>query len=187
MPLPEYNALILTLQERENRIAELEREFGRRQHAGPSEVEVEAEHDQRVINGISCVISGDEILQYFEEDNQLGNVIGMVRPDGTAELFASGLPVAVSGIRDMDVAFTDGQMIVHPLQLRNNLPMLETAWVGIYDSTLNVIVHNVNYPSISSFAEAHWLANGTPRNANGWKECFCNLGGEWVSTYSLGT
>jgi len=185
MPLPEYNTLILTLQERERRIAELVREFGQRQHAGPSE----SEHDQRIINGISCVISGDEILQYFEEDNQLGNVIGTMRPDGTAMMFAQpARQVAVSGIRDMAVAFTDGQMIVHPLQRRNNQPMLETSWVGTYDATLNMIVHNsVRYPSISSFAMAHWFANGSPRSANGWKECFCNLGGEWVSTYRLGT
>jgi hypothetical protein len=232
MPLPEYNDLILTLEKRERRIAELEREFGRRQQAGPSapidpEVEQEA-HSQRVINGISCVISGDDILEYVEEDNQLGNVIGRVRPDGTAEMFAAVAPVdaddaavaiadaaiavdaavaddaavdaaddaavAVAdaaiadadsfiGLRDMSMAFTDGQTIAHPLSRKRGQPVLETAWIGTYDKDSNAILRNgVSYRSLSAFAKAH---NGR-KTANGWADCFCNMHGAWVSTYRLG-
>ena len=192
MSLPEYNALILRLDERERRVAELEREFGTRQQAGPSipliDPEIGQDHNQRVINGIPCVISGDQIIEYFEEDNQLGNVIGMMRPDGTPEMFAAAAQAEFIGIRDMAAAFTDGQMIVHPLQRIHDRPILGTAWVGTYDADSNVIRHNGSvYTSINAFAMAHHLAVGSRcKTADGWEECFCAMGGNWVSTYRLG-
>jgi hypothetical protein len=44
------------------------------------------------------------------------------------------------------------------------------------------------YKSLSGFAETHYSIDRTDRvnkNANGWKECECEVNGKWISTYNL--
>jgi hypothetical protein len=61
-------------------------------------------------------------------------------------------------------------------------------WIGIYDSCKNRIEHEgESYKSLSGFAETHYSVDRTDRRkeANGWKECECEVDGEWISTFAL--
>lgn len=83
--------------------------------------------------------------------------------------------------RDMSKYFTNGQRIRHTIGINK-------IWIGIYDSTKNKIIHNENfYKSLSGFAKKHYSIDRTDRvmNANGWKECECEINGEWFSTNNL--
>jgi hypothetical protein len=83
--------------------------------------------------------------------------------------------------RTMKKCFTDGQRIRHTIR--------DKIWIGAYDSSKNVIVHNgTTYRTLSMFATAHVLTEHNPHRAtprDGWKNCECEVKGEWVSTYEL--
>jgi T5orf172 domain len=88
---------------------------------------------------------------------------------------------SVKGCRDMTKCFTNGQRIRHTIGINKT-------WIGIYDSSRNGIVYNGDfYKSLSGFAETHYSIVRTDRckSANGWKECECEMDGNWISTYSL--
>ena len=69
-----------------------------------------------------------------------------------------------------------------------------TVWQGIYNRERNKIIVNqaingevnIEYKSLSSFAQAHYRAENSNRiSANGWAECECYVNGQWISTYNL--
>jgi len=85
------------------------------------------------------------------------------------------------GCRDMTKCFTHGQRICHTIGINKT-------WIGIYDSSKNGIMYDTKfYKSLSGFAETHYSIDRTDRvkSANGWKECKCEVNGEWISTYNL--
>jgi len=87
----------------------------------------------------------------------------------------------VKGCRDMSKCFTNGQRIRHTIGINKT-------WIGTYDSSKNGIVCDGKfYKSLSGFAETHYSIDRTDRckEANGWKECECEVNGKWISTYSL--
>jgi len=89
--------------------------------------------------------------------------------------------VSKIGCRDMTKCFTDGQTIRHTIG--NN-----KTWNGIYNSSKNGIDCGTKfYKSLSGFAETHYSIDRTDRvkSANGWKECECEVNGEWISTFNL--
>ena len=91
------------------------------------------------------------------------------------------------GCRDMTKCFTDGQYIRHVI---GGIGI----WQGIYNMERNKIIvdqwikgeDNIEYKSLSSFAQAHYRAENSNRtSANGWAECECYVNGQWISTYNL--
>lgn len=87
----------------------------------------------------------------------------------------------LKGCRDMKNCFTDKQRIRHVIGINKT-------WIGVYNSQMNVIIHNEkHYKSLSGFAEAHYSIDRTDRvkSANGWKECECEVNGKWISTFNL--
>ena len=77
--------------------------------------------------------------------------------------------VIVKGCRDMTKCFTHGQRIRHKIG--------DNIWIGTYDSSNAIITYNgKTYDSLT----AHRQTN----TANGWKECECEIDGNWVSTYN---
>ena len=85
------------------------------------------------------------------------------------------------GSRDMTKCFTDGQTIRHTIGINKT-------WIGKYDSSKNGIIYDTKfYKSLSGFAETHYSIDRTDRvpNANGWKECECEVNGKWISTFNL--
>jgi hypothetical protein len=89
--------------------------------------------------------------------------------------------VSKIGCRDMTKCFTDGQTIRHTIGINKT-------WIGIYNSSKNGIICDTKfYKSLSGFAETHYSIDRTDRvkSANGWKECECEVNGEWISTFNL--
>lgn len=89
--------------------------------------------------------------------------------------------VFVKGCRDMTKCFTDGQRIRHKIG--------DNIWIGTYDSSNAIIIYNgKTYDSLTALSKAHHLIESSHRQtntANGWKECECEIDGNWVSTYTL--
>ena len=86
------------------------------------------------------------------------------------------------GNRDIRKCFTNGQRIRHTIKCINK------TWIGIYDCSQNGIIYDTKfYKSLSGFAETHYSIDRKDRvkSANGWKECECEVNGEWISTYNL--
>lgn len=83
--------------------------------------------------------------------------------------------------RTMKKCFTDGQRIRHMIR--------DKIWIGAYDSSKNAIIHDGTvYKTLSLFATAHVRSEHNPNRAtprDGWKNCQCEVKGEWVSTYDL--
>ena len=90
----------------------------------------------------------------------------------------SNLPV--TKCRDMSKCFINGQRIRHTIGINKT-------WIGIYDSTNNQIIYDTKiFKSLSGFAGMHYSVDKPGRkSANGWKECECEVNGEWISTYNL--
>ena len=88
--------------------------------------------------------------------------------------------VGVKGCRDMTRCFTDGQRIRHTIGINR-------IWIGIYDASRNGIVYEGNIMTLNKFAVSHLNLErpGREHSVNAWKECECEVNGEWVSTYSL--
>ena len=86
----------------------------------------------------------------------------------------------VKGCRDMTKCFTNGQRIRYTIGINKT-------WTGIYDSSKNVIVYDGKfYTSLSTFALMHnHVNNSTRMSTDAWKECECEVNGNWISTYSL--
>lgn len=85
--------------------------------------------------------------------------------------------VLMNKCRDISKCFTNGQRIRHTIGI--NL-----TWIGKYDSTRNVIIHNeILYKSLSGFANAHHHQNGTYKGngVNGWRCTDCEVNEQWIS------
>jgi len=96
-----------------------------------------------------------------------------------ASAFAKSSPV--KGYHDISKCFTNGQRIRHTIGVNKT-------WIGIYDSSKNgIICDGKFYKSLSGFAKTHYSIDITDRvrSANGWKECECEVNGEWISTHNL--
>ena len=81
----------------------------------------------------------------------------------------------------MNECFKNKQRIRHTIRKKNT-------WIGIYDSLKNgIICDGKFYKSLSGFAETHYSIDRPDRvkAANGWKECECEINGEWISTFNL--
>jgi len=86
----------------------------------------------------------------------------------------------VKGCRDMAQCFTHGQRIRHTIGI-------DRTWIGIYDSTCGRIVYDGLKLTLNAFAMAHYRAERSDRiSVNAWSACECEVGGVWISTYSLG-
>ena len=89
--------------------------------------------------------------------------------------------VIKKGSRDMSKCFTHGQPIRHTIGINKT-------WIGIYDSSKNGIICDTKfYKTLSGFAKTHYSIDRKDRvnSANGWKECECEVNGEWISTFNL--
>lgn len=86
----------------------------------------------------------------------------------------------VNKSREMSRCFTNGQRIRHTIGINKT-------WIGIYNSSKNVIIHNGKfYKSLSGFALTHYNIDSKNRiSVNGWKECEYEVDGKWISTYNL--
>lgn len=81
----------------------------------------------------------------------------------------------------MSKCFTNEQRIRHTIGINDT-------WICTYDSSKNKLLYNTkNYNSLSVFAEIHYSIDRAdiPLYVNGWKECECEVNGEWISTYNL--
>lgn len=88
----------------------------------------------------------------------------------------------VRGCRDMTKCFKDGQLIRHIISMRKN------TWIGIYNSSRNVIMYNnKEYESLSGFTGDHYRIVYPERgsNSNGWAECDYYIDGKWCSTFCI--
>jgi len=129
--------------------------------------------------------STEEVLLYFDlMDGEMWPetcIEEEEEEDSPSEQAPRVKATGVEGCRDMAKCFIDGQRIRHPIGINNT-------WIGTYDYSRNGIVYDGNfYKSLSGFAGAHYSIDRTDRckEANGWKECECEVEGEWISTYSL--
>jgi len=88
-------------------------------------------------------------------------------------------PIVVKRGRDMAKCFTSGQRIRHTIA--------NSTRIGMYDSSKNGIVYDGTLLSIYKFASNHYAAERPDRTSevNGWKECECEVDGNWVSTFTL--
>ena len=80
----------------------------------------------------------------------------------------------------MTKCFSHGQRIRHNIGIKS--------WIGIYNSLQNGIIHeDVFYKSLSGFVNSHHRQNGTYKNngVNGWACTYCEVDGNWISTYNL--
>jgi aminomethyltransferase len=69
-----------------------------------------------------------------------------------------------------------------------NASNIDKDWIGVYDSSMNGIMYDEKfYKSLGGFSEKHYSIDRPDRvkSANGWKECECEVNGEWISTYNL--
>ena len=102
--------------------------------------------------------------------------------DTSSESASRVKATCVQGCRDMAICFTHGQRIRHTIGIN-------MIWIGTYDSSKNgIICDGKYYYSLSEMAKAHNKVERPHRltnTANGWKECECEVGGKWISTYSL--
>jgi hypothetical protein len=91
---------------------------------------------------------------------------------------------SVTKCRDMSKCFTNGQRIRHTIGISKT-------WIGIYDSSKNVIIHNEKIyqgrSPLNQFASSHYKTERNDRvsTVNAWSECECEVNEKWVSTYNL--
>jgi len=100
--------------------------------------------------------------------------------DISSELDMHVKPAIGKGCRDMAKCFTDGQRIRHTIGI-------DKTWIGIYDSKKNGIVYDGKTLTLNKFVVLHFQSERPDRvpSANAWKECECEVDGQWISTYSL--
>lgn len=86
----------------------------------------------------------------------------------------------IKGCRDMAKCFTNGQRIRHTIGIDN-------IRIGIYNSFNNAIIYDEKFMTLNKFAVSHYESERPDRvsNVNAWKECECEVNGDWISTYSL--
>jgi hypothetical protein len=84
------------------------------------------------------------------------------------------------GCRDMRKCFTDKQNIRHVIDSDN-------IWIGKYDFSSNSIIYESEYLSLNKFAINHYnkIEPNKRQSVNAWKECECEINGNWVSIYNL--
>lgn len=82
-------------------------------------------------------------------------------------------------IRDMSLCFTNGQRIRHNSGVN--------IWIGIYDANINKIIYDNASYTINKFVESHYRITRPDRtySANSWRECECEIDGNWILTYDL--
>jgi len=127
-------------------------------------------------------VSPEEVRRFF--DLMDGEMWAETRKeeDTSSESAPRVKATGVKGCRDMTKCFTNGQRIRHTIGINKT-------WSGTYDSSNNGIVYDgKTYYSLSEMAKAHnkmALPHRLTNNANGWKDCECEVAGKWISTYSL--
>ena len=83
---------------------------------------------------------------------------------------------SVTKCRDMSKCFTNGQRIRHTIGICKT-------WIGIYDSSKNVIIHNEKIyqgrSPLNQFASSHYKTERNDRvsTVNAWSECECEVNG----------
>lgn len=127
-------------------------------------------------------VSAEEVKKFFDlmDGTMWSNTI-IQEDDEEKEDIDEEQPTIIKGCRDMSKCFKNGQHIRHVIGINK-------IWIGTYDSSRNGIIYNDNfYKSLSGFAGAHYSIDHAARckDANGWKECECEVDGKWISTYSL--
>ena len=93
----------------------------------------------------------------------------------------NGKVVEPRGCRDMAKCFMNGQRISHTIGINK-------AWICVYDSYKNALIYNGKiYKKLYHFTKAHYQLERPDRTSenNAWKECRCEVEGEWISTYNL--
>lgn len=137
-------------------------------------------------------VSPEEVLMFFdlmdgemwEEPRKEDEEDREEDEDEDEELFIRINPdkiVEPRGCRDMAKCFMDGQRISHTIGINK-------AWVGVYDSSNNGIIYNEKiYKKLYHFTKSHYQLERPDRTSenNAWKECMCEVEGEWISTYNL--
>lgn len=105
--------------------------------------------------------------------------------DSPLEPVPQGKTKGVIGCRNMKECFTHGQRIRHECKPKNS----NKIWIGTFDSSEEEgkIVFEGEKLSLNQFVVTHYEKERPDRGpkANAWKECECEVDGEWISTYSL--
>ena len=127
-------------------------------------------------------VSKEEVLTFF--DLMDGEIWAETRieeeEDSPSEKVSRVKATDVKGCRDMTKCFIHGQRIRHLIGINK-------IWIGTYDSSMNGIIYNGKTLTLNKFVVSHYEIEHPDRvpSANAWKECECEVGGEWISTYSL--
>lgn len=92
----------------------------------------------------------------------------------------SDLDNSKRNMHNMSQYFKDGQRIRHVIGINR-------IWIGIYNSSQNVIIYEGNmYKSLSGFALKHnRVYNSLRKTTNGWSECEYEVDRNWLSTSNL--
>jgi hypothetical protein len=134
-------------------------------------------------------VSSEEVLKFFdlidgeiwvETNNKEEEKEEEKEDDMILELEQQIKTTNIKGCRDISRCFTNGQRIRHIIGINK-------IWIGIYDSSNNMIIHDDElYKSLSNFALCHNRTyNSLRMSTNGWAECECDVEGKWISTFSL--
>ena len=135
-------------------------------------------------------VSPEEVLKFFDlMDGEMWEAEAEAEADAEeadAEEEAPSTapkakPSGVKGSRDMAKCFTNGQRIRHTIGINKT-------WIGTYDSSKNGIMYDGITFTLNQFASSHLKVEKPERRStkvNAWTECECEVGGTWISTYSL--
>ena len=128
------------------------------------------------------LMDGDLWIEKTKEefDNDIDNDEDDVKDDKTS----TSATLVFNCCRDTSKCFTNGQRIRHTIGINKT-------WIGVYDSSKNVILHNDKIyqgrSPLNQFAKSHYETERNDRvsNVNAWGECECEVNGKWISTYNL--
>ena len=124
----------------------------------------------------------DERNNYDIEDDFENKINDVKKSCNNKKIFKNGEHINNYN-RNIKTIFTNGQRIRHTIGINT--------WIGIYDSTNNLIICNgIKYNGrspLNKFASSHYKIERPDRSSrcNAWLECECEINGEWISTYKL--
>ena len=128
-------------------------------------------------------ISPEEVMTFFDlmEGTMWENKKKLEDEDEDEDEEEINSNIVKKGCRDISKCFTNGQNIRHTIGINKT-------WIGVYDASRNGIIFDAKfYKSLSGFANAHHLENGTYKHkgVSGWGCTDCKINELWVSTSNL--
>ena len=127
-------------------------------------------------------VSSEEVKAFFDLID--GDLWAKEHPEEEDNLSTCSTYSPIVNCRDMSKCFTNGQRIRHTIDINKT-------WIGIYDSSNDVIMCNGKMyqgrSPLNQFAKSHYKTERTDRvsNVNAWSECECEVDKKWISTFNL--